>query len=111
MSEHHHAIEIHSVEQFNHIMSEAGSKPLVIDFTASWCPPCQMIKPIFEQLAKDYEGKAVLVKVDVDEMDVLAAEFGINCMPTFKIVKGGQVVDQLEGASKDGLVQLIQKHL
>ena len=85
--------------------------PLVIDFTASWCPPCQMIKPIFEQLAKDLEGKAVLVKVDVDEMGQLAQEFGINCMPTFKVVKGGQVVDQLEGANKEKLTQIIQKHL
>ena len=72
MSEHHHAIEIHSVEQFNKIKSEVGTMPLVIDFTASWCPPCQMIKPIFEQLAKDLEGKAVLVKVDVDEMGQLS---------------------------------------
>ena len=70
-----------------------------------------MIKPHFEQMAKDFEGKAVLVKIDVDEMGELAAQFGINCMPTFKVIKGGDVVDTLEGASKDGLLQLINKHL
>ena len=93
MSDKHHAIEIQSVEQFVQIQSEVGSQLLIIDFTASWCPPCQMIKPHFEQMAKDFEGKAVFVKIDVDEMGELAALFGINCMPTFKVIKGGSVVD------------------
>ena len=111
MSEEHHAIEIHSTEQFTEIQSTVGGLLLIIDFTASWCPPCQMIKPHFEQMAKEFKGKAVFVKVDVDEMSQLSEQFGINCMPTFKVIKGGDVVDTLEGASKDELLQLINKHL
>ena len=95
MSEKHHAIEIHSVEQFTKISEESGSTPLILDFTAVWCPPCQMIKPIFEQMAKDFEGKAIFLKIDVDEMGELSEQFGISCMPTFKILKAGQLVGEL----------------
>ena len=63
----HHAIEITSTAHWTEIKSNAGDLPIIMDFTATWCPPCQMIKPIYEQLAQQYEGKAILVKVDVDD--------------------------------------------
>jgi thioredoxin 1 len=67
-----HAIEITSAEHFTEVSTTADDLPIIIDFTATWCPPCQMIKPIFEQLAEKYQGKAILVKVDVDERSDIA---------------------------------------
>ena len=111
MSEKHHAIEIHSVGEFTQFFDLSGTTPLILDFTASWCPPCQMIKPHFEQMAKDFEGKAIFLKIDVDEMKELSQQYNISCMPTFKIIKAGQVVGELEGADKDGLLNLVKQNI
>merc|ERR1712183_928578 len=73
-------------------------KPLVIDFTATWCPPCKMIGPIFEGMAKDYTDWT-FKKVDVDANADAAGAAGTECMPTFKFYQNGEVVDTLEGAS------------
>ncbi|GMI15167.1 hypothetical protein TrLO_g12237 [Triparma laevis f. longispina] len=80
----------------------AGDKLVVVDFTASWCGPCQMIAPIFAQLAETY-GDVVFVKVDVDANEETAAACEISAMPTFQYYKGGAKVDELVGASKEGL--------
>ena len=69
-----------------------------------------MIKPVYEQLAQQYQGKAVLVKIDVDECGDLAQQFGINCMPTFIAFVGGQVQEKMEGANKAGLEAMIAKY-
>merc|ERR1712110_415098 len=76
-----------------------SEKPLVIDFTATWCPPCKMIGPIFEAMAKDYPAWT-FKKVDVDANADAAGAAKIACMPTFKFYKNGEVVDTLEGASE-----------
>ncbi|GMH64189.1 hypothetical protein TL16_g03907 [Triparma laevis f. inornata] len=94
----------------------AGDKLVVVDFTASWCGPCQMIAPIFAQLAETYGdvvfvkvdlaetyGDVVFVKVDVDANEETAAACEISAMPTFQYYKGGAKVDELVGASKEGL--------
>ena len=84
-----------------------NSPMLVVDFTATWCPPCQRIKPIFEGFATEYPD-VTFVKVDVDENSEAAQEAGVQCMPTFKFFKNGAESDKLEGASKDQLVEKIQ---
>ena len=71
-----------------------GELPLVVDFWATWCGPCRMIAPIVEELAKEYDGKLVVGKCDVEENDDIAAEFGIRNIPTILYFKGGQVVDK-----------------
>lgn len=75
-----------------------GELPLVVDFWATWCGPCRMIAPIVEELAKEYDGKLVVGKCDVEENDDIAAEFGIRNIPTILYFKGGQVVDKTVGA-------------
>lgn len=76
---------------------KSSSQPVLVDFTASWCGPCQRLAPIIDGLAEKYDGKAKIGKVDVDENQELAAQFGISSVPTILFFKGGEVVDTLSG--------------
>ena len=72
--------------------------PVLIDFWAPWCVPCRMMGPIIEQLAEEYEGKAKVGKVNVDEEGELSQAFGVMSIPTIVLVKDGKVVKQAVGA-------------
>ena len=86
-----------------------GGKPLIIDFTATWCPPCKMIGPKFEAMAPEYEAWEFR-KLDVDANAEGSQAAGIQCMPTFKVYKDGAEVGKLEGASEQGIKDLIAAH-
>ncbi len=86
-----------TAENFNEIVN--AGKPAVIDFWATWCGPCKRVAPIIEELAEEYEGKAIVGKVDVEEQDELAFKFGIRNIPTVLFIKGGEVVDKIVGAT------------
>jgi thioredoxin 1 len=73
--------------------------PVLVDFWAEWCGPCRMIAPAVEQLARDFDGRAKIVKVNVDEEQGLASQYGIRSIPTLLFFQGGRVVDQLVGAA------------
>ncbi len=76
-----------------------GEQPLVVDLWAPWCGPCRMIGPVISELAKEYDGKIVVGKCNVDEEDDIAMELGVRNIPTILFFKGGQLVDKFVGAA------------
>lgn len=86
--------------------------PVVIDFWATWCGPCRMIAPIIEEMAKDYDGKAKICKLDVDNNPDTATQYGIRSIPTVLIFKSGKVVDSVIGAvPKQQIIDRLEAHL
>lgn len=79
--------------------------PVIVDFWAEWCGPCKMLSPLLDEIADEQAGKIKVVKVNVDEEQALAQQFGIQSIPTLLFVKGGEVKDKMIGlASKKALV-------
>ncbi|MCE5249012.1 thioredoxin [bacterium] len=72
--------------------------PVIVDFWAVWCPPCKLIAPFLEEIAGEYEGRAVVCKVDVDKNQQLAQQYGIRSIPTLLFFKGGEIKNQVVGA-------------
>ncbi|MBQ7887986.1 MAG: thioredoxin [Clostridia bacterium] len=90
----------------------AGAQPVLVDFWATWCGPCRMIAPVIEEVAGEFEGRAVVGKVDVDEEPGLAQRFGVMSIPTLIVMKGGKVVEQAVGArGKADVAAMISRHL
>jgi thioredoxin 1 len=86
--------------------------PVLVDFWAEWCGPCKAIGPSIEQLAAEYEGRAKVLKVDVDSDSDVATKYGVMSIPALLVFKGGKVVDQMVGAApKAQIAQLLERAL
>ena len=82
--------------------------PVLVDFWATWCGPCRMMAPVVEEIAAEYDGKVVVGKIDVDENEDLAAEFGVMSIPTLLVFKNGEVADTAVGITpKDRLLEML----
>lgn len=89
-----------------------SDKPVLVDFWAVWCGPCRMLGPIIEEVAADFEGKAVVSKVDVDNNQNISMEYGIRNIPTVLIFKNGEVVDKIVGVNpKEVYAEKLSAHL
>lgn len=90
----------------------ASEQLVVVDFWAEWCGPCRMMTPIVEELAAEFEGRAIIGKCDVEDNDEITMKYGVRNIPTIIFLKGGEMVDKQVGAcSKDALKAKIEKLL
>ena len=99
--------------EFDEIMKNAGDKAIIVDFTASWCGPCQLLaQNLLSLLNKIASDKVIFLKVDVDECEETAAKCGIQAMPTFKVFKNNSTdaVEEMVGANEAKLRELVAKY-
>ena len=89
-----------------------ADRPVLVDFTAGWCPPCKMIDPVVKQLAQDWDGKVKVVKLDADENPNILMQFGVLGIPTLILFKGGQIKERVTGYQpKEKLLTKLNPHI
>lgn len=104
------ALEI-TDESFEDVVLKSD-KPVMVDFWAAWCGPCRMVGPIIEELSTDFEGRAVVGKLDVDANQEFAAKYGVRNIPTVLVFKDGEVVGKQVGvAPKSTYAQALEQHV
>lgn len=94
------------------LIDESFKRPVLIDFWADWCGPCKSLTPVLEKLAQEYAGAFLLAKINADEQQMIAAQFGVRSLPTVMLMKDGQPVDAFAGAQPEQQVrELLGRHL
>ena len=100
-----HSFDV-SAENFEQaVIDKSQSVPVVVDFWAPWCSPCQTLKPLLEKLAEEYKGRFLLAKVNADENQALAAQFGVRGIPSVKAVSNGQIINEFSGALSESAIR------
>ncbi|CAG0911619.1 unnamed protein product, partial [Cyprideis torosa] len=94
------------------VLNTSMERPVLVDFWADWCNPCKMLMPLLTKLADEYGGQFILAKVNSDEQQALAQQFGVRSLPTVKVFRNGQPVDEFMGALPEGEIRaFIGRHL
>lgn len=98
---------------FTEVVIEGSHRtPVLVDFWAAWCGPCQMLMPVLAKLVEEYQGQVILAKVNSDEQQALAAQYAVRSLPTVKVFKEGQVVDEFMGVQPEPVIrEMIERHL
>ncbi|MCK4235161.1 thioredoxin [candidate division WOR-3 bacterium] len=104
-------MEIKSKDEFDNEVLKS-EVPVLVDFWAPWCGPCQMVSPVVEELAEDYSGKMKVCKMNVDEVPSIAQTYNVMSIPTIALFKGGKMVEQVIGAlPKSSIEEKIKPHI
>ena len=94
------------------VLEQSAEQPVLVDFWADWCAPCKMLMPVLASLAEEYQGQFLLVKVNSDENQDLAMQYGVRSLPTVKVFRHGQIVDEFMGALSESQVRtFLDKHI
>ncbi len=94
------------------VLDNSAKVPVLVDFWAAWCAPCQMLMPVLAKLADEYQGQFIVAKVNSDEQIELARQYGIRSLPTLKLFRHGQIVDEIMGAQPESVIrELIDRHV
>lgn len=94
------------------VIDESFNRPVLVDFWADWCAPCKSLMPLLDKLADEYQGAFLLAKVNADEQQMLAAQFGVQSLPTVMLIKDGQPIDGFTGAQPENeLRKFLEPHL
>ncbi len=111
MSENNFVVNV-TAENFAAVVERSHQLPVMFDFWASWCGPCKSLLPIVEKLADEYQGRFLLAKVNIDEQQALATQFAVRSVPTVKMVRNAQIVDEFTGALPESQVRaFIDPHI
>jgi thioredoxin 1 len=100
--------EITSTQQLKSLI--AARPKVVVDWTATWCGPCRLVKPVYHRLSDELASRLTFAVVDVDQCREAAAQFNIQSMPTFQVYVGGKLVDTLTGANAQRLEEMVRRH-
>ena len=98
-------IEVNDRDFDKQVIEKSKEVPVVVDFWAGWCMPCMMLSPVLESLAKEYKGKFILAKIDVDRNREKAQEYGVMGIPAVKMFKKGRMVDEFVGVVPEDAVR------
>ena len=90
-------MEINDNDFEEKVIEKSKETPVVVDFYADWCGPCKMLAPVMEKLEKEYEGKAVFIKINTDNNPTTSQKYGVTGIPAVKLFKDGEVVDEFTG--------------
>ncbi|MGD8642840.1 MAG: thioredoxin [Chromatiales bacterium] len=94
------------------VLEESQRVPVLVDFWAAWCGPCQTLMPMLARLVEEYDGQFLLAKVNTDEQQALATQHGVRSLPTVKVFKAGQVVDEFMGAQPESVIRgMLERHI
>jgi len=94
------------------LIEESHKRPVVVDFWADWCEPCKVLMPLLEKIATEYQGAFLLAKVNADDQQTIAQQFGVRSLPTVMVIQDGQPVDGFAGAQPEAQVrEMLEKYL